>query len=154
MSESKVAEAKDVAEEKEDKGAQSPGDDIYEKVSEFCMSSGFQRDFERFAEKHAATFDSACDMKAGDEHSLQFHSIYEEYLATFEGKIEEFVRSEGSSVDEFQRLAAAALRDPDTPFERMFFIEALLATTEYETFLGLMKNEARRVRALGPSDAK
>jgi hypothetical protein len=76
------------------------------------------------------------------------------YLATFEGKIETFVQSEGSTVDEFQRLAGEALKDPETPFERKFFIEALLATTEYETFLGLMKNEARRQRTMGTANAK
>ena len=35
-----------------------------------------------------------------------------------------------------------------------FFLEALLATTEYETFCVLMMNEAKRVRKERAGDAK
>jgi len=131
----------------EEKGA-APGADIFDKVSEFCQGSGFERDFEEFAAKHKDVFLAACEMKAGDEHSLEYHRIYTEYLQIFEGKIHRFIEESGGSVGEFHKLAAAALQEPDCDVMRKFFIEALLATTEYETFMGLMKNEAKRLRAM------
>jgi hypothetical protein len=89
------------------------------------------------------------------------------------------VEQNGSTVEDFQALSQRALKDEDEFSERRFFIEvyleldsmslfavfsssnslfsvlhvfnkqALLATTEYETFLGLMKNEVRRLKATG-----
>lgn len=38
--------------------------------------------------KNYDAFLPACEMKSGDEHSLEYHAIYREYLRTFEGKIE------------------------------------------------------------------
>mmetsp|Transcript_22754 Transcript_22754/g.51316 ORF Transcript_22754/g.51316 Transcript_22754/m.51316 type:complete len:152 (+) Transcript_22754:193-648(+) len=145
--EGKLSEGKDGDSKAESKGA--AGGDILDKVSSFVMSSGFERDFELFAQKHGSTFDKAVDMQKGDEHSLEFHEVYQEYLSTFEGKIEGFVSENGSTIEEFRRLAQAALQDPDTDFERRFFIEALLSTTEYDVFFGLMKNEAKRLRTVG-----
>ena len=66
-----------------------------------------------------------------DEHSLEYHQIYREYLDIFEAKIEKFVVDSGSSIGEFQRLGAAALKDPDCPFERSFFIEVKLAPARW-----------------------
>ena len=124
--------------------------DIFDKVKIFCMSSGFEREFESFAERHVERFMGTLDMQPGDEQSLEYHTVYQEYLSEFEGKIVEFIAEAGSSVEEFHRLSQQVLAldadEDDFDPTRRFFIEALLATTEYDIFMGLMKEEAKKHR--------
>ena len=132
------------------KGAAAADSDIFDKVQAFCMSSGFENDFEAFAERHIEQFMPVLDMQAGDEHDLEYHRVYQEYLAEFEGKIADFIASTGSTVQEFHDLSERVMElDADADdFDpsRRFFIEALLATTEYDIFMGLMKEEAKKHR--------
>jgi len=64
---------------------------VVEIVREFCMSSQFESEFEKFAEKHYEDFKDVTEMKTGDEHRLEYYDIYSAYLAKFEGKIEDFL---------------------------------------------------------------
>ena len=52
----------------------------------------------------------------------------------------------GSTLDAFMRDARRTLESAEEFDSSRFFLEALLATTTYETFLGLMMTEARRVK--------
>ena len=98
------------------------------------------------------------DMQAGDEHDLTYHRVYQEYLSEFEGKIARFIAEAGATVEEFHEISERVLElDADSDdFDpaRRFFIEALLATTEYDIFMGLMKEEAKKHRALGSSSQR
>ena len=58
----------------------------------FCTSSDFESDFEQFAKEHSDVFRSSIDCKTGEgEHALEYYEVYQEYLRTFEGKIEDFI---------------------------------------------------------------
>lgn len=143
------------------------GDDsILEQVMDFCLSSGFEQRFRDFADRHARTFAHA-DME--EEHPMSWHEAYQEYLKEFEGYIAgacislssgtlaiggyqthcwidaDFIVEQGSSLQEFYRQAKAALRD-DELSSRRFFVEALLACTEYSEFVSLMREEAEEVQ--------
>lgn len=60
-------------------------------VQEFCMSSELEQEFEKFARDHSDVFLQSLDMKEGEEHPMQFHTVYLEYLETFERRIESFI---------------------------------------------------------------
>lgn len=60
----------------------------------------------------------------------------------------------GSTVQDFMSEARTALETASDFDPNRFFLEALLATTEYETFCVLMMNEAKRVSKERAGDAK
>mmetsp|Transcript_40071 Transcript_40071/g.107436 ORF Transcript_40071/g.107436 Transcript_40071/m.107436 type:complete len:170 (+) Transcript_40071:127-636(+) len=118
---------------------------LFERVKNFCMSQGFEKDFEDFAERHHEHFMDAIDMVQGDEHKLEHHNIYNQYLEEFEGKIAKCIENEGGSVHDFYEEAQRIIESDDMSTNK-FFIEALLATTDYGVFMTLMRGEARKFR--------
>ena len=64
---------------------------LVEKVQEFMLSSKLESDFEAFAEEYEHVFRACLNMKPGDEHPVEFYTIYREYLDRFEKKIERFI---------------------------------------------------------------
>lgn len=119
-------------------------EDIFAKVQAFMMSDGLEREFEAFAAKHHEVFMDAIDKTQDDEHNHEYFEVYQQYLTEFEGKIQDFIRSEGGDLSDFRLAAERALKEADEDNPRRFFIEALLATTEYGVFLSLMRGEARK----------
>ena len=110
------------------------------------MSSDFEGQFDSFARSHASVFLPAVDMLPGDEHPLSLYTCYEEYLRHFEGKLHSYIESEcASSVEDFYDAAHAVLDDLSPFHPKRFFIEALLATTEYQIFFSLMVGEIRKL---------
>lgn len=93
------------------------------------------------------------------EHPMEWHTTYLEYLHTFEGKIERFISSAGYEIHDFYEECKNILAvaedcdqgnvdtDVQCPVETRFFLEALLATSEYTTFIYLMKGEMEQYRA-------
>ena len=82
-----------------------------------------------------------------------------DYLRTFEGKIERFISSKGFEITDFYEECKTILEDDDAVFgETRFFLEALLATSEYQTFISLMKGEmlqfSAELKNLEPSSPK
>mmetsp|Transcript_8824 Transcript_8824/g.26526 ORF Transcript_8824/g.26526 Transcript_8824/m.26526 type:complete len:152 (+) Transcript_8824:201-656(+) len=137
------AESKEEA--KEDK------EGLLAKVRSALMSPAFVGEFESFAERNIGPFLAA--LEAGEspttdaaEHRHEFHDTYTTYLETFEKRIEEHIVGCGSTVADFSDDARRTLEKASDFDPNRFFLEALLATTEYETFIVLMMNEAKRIR--------
>uniref|UniRef100_A0A7S2SVE5 BART domain-containing protein n=1 Tax=Rhizochromulina marina TaxID=1034831 RepID=A0A7S2SVE5_9STRA len=99
--------------------------------------------------RHVDLFASALTMSADDEHRLEYYDVYREYLDEFEKKIHTFIERTGHSVDEFQTACQKVLEEEGEFSPKRFFVEALLATTEYPIFLSLMKGEARKYVSSG-----
>lgn len=137
--------------EEEEKGpialSKSEGETVFERVQEFIMSDNLEKQFEDFADEHADTFMQALDLEPGEEHPLEFHSIYREYLERFEGKIERFIVSEGMSSMAFYKECEKILDNDDVFDMKRFFVETLLSTSEYEAFFDLMRGEMSRIKA-------
>ena len=74
---------------------------------------GFEKDFEDFAERHHEHFMDAIDMVQGDEHKLEHHNIYNQYLEEFEGKIAACIEKEGGSVHDFYEEAQRIIESDD-----------------------------------------
>lgn len=127
-------------------GGEASRTELLEKVMEFCVGSQFEQDFEAFAADKAPIFIDAgiLDMDEKAEYPLSFHDTYLDYLRKFEGKIERFIESMGSSLQDFMRQAREILEDSETYGAQRFFLEALLATSEYENFIQLMKGEMHK----------
>lgn len=88
----------------------------------------------------------ALDFKSGDEHPIEFHDVYREYLQRFERKIEVFIEDSGFRPVDFYNECQELLESEDLFGSRRFFIEALLATAEYDSFFSLMKSEMEKFR--------
>lgn len=66
---------------------------LFQKLQEFCSSTGMESEFEAFAKDHADVFMSSLDLnKDGvEEHPLEYHAVYRKYILQFEAKIEAFI---------------------------------------------------------------
>lgn len=119
-------------------------DALFEKVQEFCCSDSFEKEFEAFARKHSDVFMKSLDMDfRTEEHPMEFHEVYREYLRKFEGLIEDFITTTGYSVSEFYQECRDELEKGEVFGSKRFFIETMLATSEYENFFLLMRSEMR-----------
>jgi hypothetical protein len=117
---------------------------VLEQVMSFAMSDDFEKSFEDFAEANKGAFLKSLIMEEGAEHPMEWHTIYLDYLHTFEGKIERFIGKIGFEINDFYEECKNILDDGDVWGETRFFLEALLATSEYENFVMLMKGEMSR----------
>ncbi len=66
--------------------------ELMNRVQEFCTSDEFEKEFEDFAKQYGKVFVRALDFEENSqEHPLEFHEVYREYLRRFEGIIENFI---------------------------------------------------------------
>lgn len=73
----------------------------------------------------------------------QYYETYQEFLKLFEGKLEAVIDKEGSTTREFYEMCKKASRTGGSKWEHdAMFVNLLLATSEYSTFLELMRGEA------------
>ena len=79
------------------------------------------------------------DLGPNDEHPMAWYECYLDYLKTFEAKIEHFIENRGFKINDFYDQARNILEDEEVYGEAKFFLEALLATSEYEYFLFITK---------------
>jgi len=142
------SEAKDAPDAVGPADSKTEGQTVFERVQDFIMGDNLEKQFEDFADEHADTFMKALDFQPNDEHPLEFHNIYREYLSRFEGKIERFIEKEGLSSMAFYKECEHIIDNEEVFDMKRFFVETLLATATYETFFSLMKGEMMRVKAL------
>ena len=117
------------------------------KVREFCTSPEFEQAFESFAKEHSDVFMASLDYNSNEgEHPLEFFDVYQDYLRRFEGKIEHFIVELGFEPRDFYAECRNVLEDEDVWGSQRFFIEMLLATSEYEHFFVLMQAEMRTLK--------
>jgi len=134
--------------------------ELLQRVMEFCIGSNFERSFEDFAEQNKTIFLQSLDMDEKAEHPLSFHDCYLDYLRKFESKIERFIEGTGWEITDFYKKARSLLESSpgddlgEDDGAHRFFLEALLATSEYENFVTLMKGEMvkYKVRTPGTED--
>ena len=66
---------------------QAGGSSLVDRVCEYCMSHGFDADFETYMTENAAVFLDAVDAAAGSEaieHKLEYQECFDRFLAIFE----------------------------------------------------------------------
>eukprot|EP01041_Mallomonas_annulata_P016498 gene16498-34401_t len=126
--------------------SESKNRSILDIVQDFCTSTEFEGEFEAFAREHAGEFADSLNYTTKDEHPHGFHTVYQKYLQYFEKKIETFIKKEGYNAQEFYEDCRETLESKDCSGETRFFVEALLATSEYDMFFALMQAEMHQYR--------
>lgn len=96
----------------------------------FVADESFQAMFESFFIEHAMQFSSA------EEHELHYYEIYQKFHGMFEGQLEGFCSRANVTQSEFMVQCRLA-REKDERAKR--YIDILLSSVEYETFVKLMK---------------
>ena len=96
----------------------------------FVAGDGFQTMFETFFIEHALQFSSA------EEHQLIYYDIYLKFHKMFEGRLEDFCNQTKVTESEFM-IQCRAAREKDEKAKH--YIDILLSSVEYETFVKLMK---------------
>ena len=124
--------------ESKSEGKDDDEDDLLAKLRKLLMSPEFVGEFERFAEREIGPFLAALEAGEspttdGHEHNHAFYDVYKLYLATFERRIETHIVDAGATVPQFMEDARRTLEATSDFEPNRFFLEALLATTEYET---------------------
>lgn len=127
---------------------------IVDKVQTFCMEQQFENAFESFAEAHYEEFESCTECKDDEEHPLVYYDIYNDYLRTFESKIEDFLARENLLAKDFYAECRELLEDDEVWDSSRFFVEALLATSDYDSFYRLMRAEMVRIKKDNSSSRK
>ncbi|CAM9292062.1 unnamed protein product [Ectocarpus sp. 8 AP-2014] len=136
--------------EGESKGQGGGEDDLLAKAIKHCWSDNFLDVFRAYFRKHAEVFEVMADGKS-EEHALEYQELFNEYLLIFEGKLEEFIEREGSTINDFYNVIRDHQTNPDPQVQ--LFINCLLASADYDSFFNVMKKEAekslRKKRQLG-----
>ena len=96
----------------------------------FVAGENFQAMFESFFIEHALQFSSA------EEHQLHYYEIYQKFHGMFEGQLEGFCSRINVTQSEFM-IQCRLAREKDDRAKR--YIDILLSSVEYETFVKLMK---------------
>ncbi|CAM9137626.1 unnamed protein product, partial [Sphacelaria rigidula] len=70
------------------------------KAIKHCWGDEFLDVFRAYFRKHGPKFEVMAEGKT-EEHSLEYQELFNEYLLIFEGKLEEFIEKERSTIGEF-----------------------------------------------------
>lgn len=114
---------------------------------DFVANDKFQSMFESFFIEHATKFTT------DEEHPLHYTEIYQKFQKMFEGQLDMFCdRKNISQADFMQKCRAARDNDP----KAKHYIDILLSSVEYETFVKLMRimRPVAESRMNSVSDAK
>ena len=133
----------------EEKGEGKDGGTLIDKVCEHCIETGLDREFEQFCAAHAPIFvDAAADTATSSahvEHKLAYQECFDEFLASFEKRLQTVIEREGASAGDFRDACEDVLRG-DEFHPRRFFVERLLAIMDYQLFFSMMVGEARLLK--------
>ena len=89
-------------------------------INEFCV-------------EHASTFQG---VRGDEEHPLQYHELYLQYTGLLESKVEAFMAEHDVTLDQILEAARHAPSGVHT------FVDFLIASTEYHSFVQLMSDFA------------
>mmetsp|Transcript_78043 Transcript_78043/g.153216 ORF Transcript_78043/g.153216 Transcript_78043/m.153216 type:complete len:193 (+) Transcript_78043:129-707(+) len=96
----------------------------------FVAGDKFQTMFETFFLTHALKFTN------DEEHRLEYYDLYKTFHDLFDEQLEDFCKLQGYTQTEFMKRC----REASTQDEKAkHYIDILLSSVEYETFVKLMK---------------
>ncbi|GBG24946.1 Cilia- and flagella-associated protein 36 [Hondaea fermentalgiana] len=111
----------------ESKSGDDETDALMKRASRYCFSTRFISVFEKFIRKNAYLFFDTVD-SGDDEHKLEYHDLFKEYLVLYESTMENWLKEEGISLKEFNEALHEAKergRGGDA-----YFISLLVASGE------------------------
>lgn len=129
--------------------------ELVEKIEAyFYTDDALAAEFEAFVSSKAHLFTDVAhvDEIKEVEYKLDYTQVYNEYKALFELKIESFIESQGVSVAEFFEIIQEKT-NLDADCSEAFFGQMLLAVTEFDVFMVMMKEAAQAKTPYDPDAA-
>lgn len=125
--------------------------DILAQALKYCWGNGFLDTFRKYFRDHAHLFVGMTHGMNQNEHTLEQHACFTDYLQLYEDQLADYVENhpEGpraSVRDFYQELQEAkdtGHEDPGTAE----FIHCLIASADYDSFYSVMVREARKLQA-------
>jgi hypothetical protein len=82
------------------------------------------------------------------EQNLQYYALYQEYLKMYEDRLSDYIGSLDISISEFYRELSDVKDDPEIKDKKLlYFVEYLIACTDYPSFYKVMTRAAKKIRA-------
>ena len=106
----------------------------------FYEDDEFAEIFEEFANKNASKIDLDTD-----ECKLEYTELYDEFHALYEGALSEYIEKQGSTTKQFYSEVRVAF-EKDDKSDVAVFAQIMMATCDFDVFLMLMRETARRQR--------
>ena len=86
-------------------------------------------------------------LTTGGEQNMEFYSLYQKYLKLYENTLSDYIESLDVSVEEFYRQLAEVKNDPEIKDKKLlYFVDYLIACTDYESFYKVMVRAAKKLR--------
>ena len=121
--------------------------DLIELARDHFFSEDFQAELDAFIATHCRPFAAVTDEQLAlgrdiaVEHDMALWSTYLEFQALFEAKIESFLSARDTTVQDFFEVCKVRSADAADCGGASQFIDLLLATSDYGSFLLLMREE-------------
>ena len=138
-------------EHQEGKAADEPDpttdEDLVTAVQEFFYADeSLAKTFEGFVKRRASIIDLEA-IEKGDEYKLEYTEAFQEYKDLFEKHMTEYIT--GKLNCSLQRFYTALQKktDDDENSNEAIFGQILLAVTEFDVFMTMMREEARNIAA-------
>jgi hypothetical protein len=114
---------------------------LLERVATRLFSDDLQGVVEKFLDNHVSLFQelTPAHIESG-ENTLEWWDAYQRFIALFDKSLEEIVKEEGGTIEEFAKLAED---EKNLSEDEKIVIELLQASSEYTSFLNLMYDEVQ-----------
>lgn len=115
-------------------------DEILEKLQQyFYEDETLANHFETFIDKNSHIVDLN-----SDEYKLEYTKVFDEYKALFELKMEDFIEKQlGVSIQDVYKALKRKV-DGDENSMEAFFAQILIAVTDFDVFMNMMRDSARK----------
>lgn len=106
--------------------------------------SSLESELQTFAAENSALFVNGAERLAqsGGECPLEWHTCYESYCKQYDDALETFLADASLSQEQFADAARTVMSDDEASGRTRFFLEALIASTDFGMFKTLMISEA------------
>jgi hypothetical protein len=133
-----MEEAKSVLANSQINSLKRPQDELLGAFYDTVLEPKFQDQLQFFFKSNLHLFDNKFLSGKDSEHNLSYTAAYQQYSTLFESHIAEFLSGRSTSESEFLECCQSAL---SAKTEETEFVEYILATLEYESFLELIRRE-------------
>lgn len=109
--------------------------------------SYLETELQNFTAENAELFAGATELLAstGGECPLSWHQCFERYTKQYDDALDNFLRESGLNQEQFADAARIVLDNEAASMQMKFFLEALIAATDFGMFKTLMISEAMSI---------
>lgn len=114
--------------------------EVLEKLQSFFYEDEtLANHFERFIDDHSHIVDLN-----NEEYKLEYTQVFNEYKSLFEEKIEDFIHKHLKVSIQDAYMALKKKVDSEEDSAEAFFAQVLIAVTDFDVFMSMMKDSARK----------